>query len=409
MTKIENIAELKGFLWGFGIFGVKEGENTYYGLIAPDGKIVLGPHPTGSLCDEAGNPVKENRHDEIYACRFCEGFSIIERGGDVVRDKQQRIRITRDAEGNYSVVEEKYRIPQWMLEHRHWFDAFSLNGRLIFHEDVFSFGPAGAYLRLKLMDDGPSFKQILTDEYFRPILPDIYDQVADNPYISSGTPISVRKGEDWFVIDLSGKRLSEKRYDYLECFTADGYAIFGARISEETNEYDDQCAEPEGRYRFGLMDAQERVIIPPVYETLCWIGDDYKQLCCSAGLESCGGLFGVMDCAGSCIIPRIYPHSLTKGPADTYIACSEAGTNGLLGPDGKILLPFRNWEIAVFENAIRVYDHETKCYGLYSPAEGWLMPCEYDEMDIGDTLDYIAVRKTSEWYYANRHGERVLL
>ncbi len=54
MTKIENIVELKGFLWGFGVFGVKEGENTYYGLIAPDGKIVLSPHPTGSLCDETG-------------------------------------------------------------------------------------------------------------------------------------------------------------------------------------------------------------------------------------------------------------------------------------------------------------------------------------------------------------------
>ncbi len=52
--KNENIVELKGFLWGFGVFGVKEGENTCYGLIAPDGKIVLSPHPTGSLCDETG-------------------------------------------------------------------------------------------------------------------------------------------------------------------------------------------------------------------------------------------------------------------------------------------------------------------------------------------------------------------
>lgn len=407
MTKIENLTELKGFLRGFGVFGIREGENTFYGLIAPDGRIVLGPHPSGNLCDEEGNPIEEYRHDKIYSNRFSEGYSIVEHG----KNGHQRIRISRDSEGNYSVAEVKDRLPQWVRERRYKFEAFSLKGRLITHEDVFSFGPVGDYLRLKLMD-GESYKQILTDEYFRPILPDVYDQVADDPYVSSGTPFSVRQGEDWFVINLSGERLSEKRYDYLESFTSDGYAIFGERISDvvETDECDED-ETPEMRYRFGLIDIQERVIIPPIYETLCWIDDDCRELNCSTGMDSCGGLFGVLDCAGNCIIPQIYTQPLTKGPANTYIASAKEGAfpNGLLGSDGKILLPFRDWEIESYGDVVRVYDDETECYGLYSPAEGWLMSCEYDVMDIGDTLDYIAVCKNGEWYYVNRYGVRVLL
>ena len=99
MTKIENLTELKGFLRGFGVFGVKEGKNTYYGLIAPDGKSVLGPHPSGNLCDEEGSSIEEYRHDQICTNRFSEGYSIVEHG----KNDHQRIRISRDSEGNYSV------------------------------------------------------------------------------------------------------------------------------------------------------------------------------------------------------------------------------------------------------------------------------------------------------------------
>ena len=46
-------------------------------------------------------------------------------------------------------------------------------------------------------------------------------------------------------------------------------------------------------------------------------------------------------------------------------------------------------------------------FGLY-PSDGeQILPFEYEH--IGDTLDYIAVCKNGEWFYINKHSERVLL
>ena len=52
---------------------------------------------------------------------------------------------------------------------------------------------------------------------------------------------------------------------------------------------------------------------------------------------------------------------------------------------------------------------KTRLYGLCSMTGKTILPCEYSYIDIGDTLDYIAVCKHGEWYYINSRNERVLL
>jgi len=226
-----------------------------------------------------------------------------------------------------------------------------------------------------------------------------------------------RIAADWFVVDASGQR-SEKHYDYLNYFNSEGYCIFGEK------RVDDGFG---GNMLYGVIDKHENIIIPARYDFLRWLDDDRLMCGQSFGFGAFPMIrrtwsYGVIDCLGNEIIPCIYPNHLEPGPARTYIV-ETPDTNygkgevaymgkvtGVIDETGRIVLPFRNWRIqSTSIGVFRVYDCVLERYGLYSSSGEEILPFEFEELDVGHTLDYIAVRKDNEWYYINSRGDRVLL
>lgn len=97
----------------------------------------------------------------------------------------------------------------------------------------------------------------LLDSCGNELIPFEYD------YLGGEIPdrISARQGEDQFVLDGAGQRLSEKRYDYLGDFTENGYAIFGEKESD---------FKPESM-RYGIIDRYEKITVQAIYSSLCEI------------------------------------------------------------------------------------------------------------------------------------------
>jgi len=222
----------------------------------------------------------------------------------------------------------------------------------------------------------------------------------------------VRIADDRFVIDDSGQRPLKRHYNVLWSCNTKGYCVFEEQIDGESYHiqasYDrwywlGYMLHPVRNVRFGVIDKDENILIPATYDLLYWLDDD-RLLCMRNGRR------GVIDCYGNEIVPCIY-QSLAQGPDRTYIANQSSKVSGVVDETGRIVLPFRDWDIRnTYYGAFRIYDREIELCGLYSSSVEELLPLEFDRIDIcGDTLDYIAVRKNGEWYYVNSRNELVLL
>lgn len=380
MIKIENIQWLYGFRYGLGEFQVKQGRKTLNGLLNAAGEIVLEPQfktlciideNTVALYHNSGNKCKvlDLKSNNIYT---SEHYYAQKYGGTITWQRGK----------GYGVIDINGNI---MIPHKYC--------RLWRRVDA-------SYIAFNRRN-----KYGLLDSCGNELIPFEYD------YLGGEIPdrISARQGEDQFVLDGAGQRLSEKRYDYLEDFTENGYAIFGEKESD---------FKPESM-RYGIIDRYEKITVQAIYSSLCWDIGDQHRLSCQAPYYSG---FGIIDRNGNTLVPLIYYERPSCGPDKTYIAYLpyvkyEKGDSsymgytvtGVIDEAGYVVIPFRNWQIFSFGRAFRIYDRQLKRYGLYSSSGEELLPFEFDHIDIGDTLDYIAVCKKREWYYVNLRGERVLL
>lgn len=388
MIKIKNIQWLYGFHYGFGEFQVKQGRKTLNGLLNAAGEIVLEPQPhtldildknTVTLYHNSGNKCKilDLKSNNIYT---SEHYYAQKYGGTITWQRGKGYGVI-DINGNI-MIPHKYR--------RLWRRADT------------------SYIACNCRN-----KYGLLASCGNELIPFEYDYLGGEML----DRISARQGEDWFVLDGAGQRLSEKRYDYLEGFTENGYAIFGEKQVDDWSGWE--------RMRYGIIDKNERIATPAIHDSLYWYDND-RLSCSNAHTWRRGRMFGqfweygVIDSCGNIVIPPYYSNNLSQGPDRTYIATwphPTDGESGLMCPiegvideAGHVVIPFRNWQIISFGRAFRIYDRQLKRYGLYSSSGEELLPFDFDHIDnLGDTLDYIAVCKKREWYYVNQRGERVLL
>jgi len=117
----------------------------------------------------------------------------------------------------------------------------------------------------------------------------------------------VRIADKWFFANASEERPLKRQYDDLDKINTKGYCIFGEK----------QIVNGKEDMRYGLIDQQENILIPPIYDKLYWRDDD-RLLCVRHGL------YGVIDCSGNEIIPCIY-YNTWSGPAKTQIVHTPIG------------------------------------------------------------------------------------
>jgi len=389
MAKMDHIERMFGFRHGLGVFTIKQGRKELYGILDTNGNIVVEPcWGRAEVCSpqivkfwNTSRCFDVVRHAFLpgNVCDYAESCKrmITRKGGK---------RGLEDLDGNI-LIPHKYR-------------SLEFRGNVIEATDF-------------------KGKHGLFDTDGRELQPVQYDELHRR--CGSDVPFVGRIADDWFGVDASGQRLLEKHYDDLKAFNADGYCIFGKK-------YDDYRSERDMRY--GVIDKHENIIIPAIYDYLEWFDDD--RLGCgdmchwtSSGFSIRQHLsYGVIDCQGNEIVPCVYPTLLQQGPARTYIVEDANMMNygkgevaymgrvtGVVDETGRIVLPFRNWDIYrdLFADVFSVYDRVLERYGLYSSSGEEILPFEFECLYVGDTLDYIAVRKDNEWYYVNSRGERVLL
>ena len=374
MAKIENLVRLEGFSHGLGVFEVKQGRKTFAGVIDTDGNIVVEPRwRKVHICDHDTVLLGDSRKVKYFSLeqqKFLPGPPV--RGRMITwRGRKKGL---EDMEGNI-IIPHAYKRLEYADDNRLCLLAQNFKGKF----GLFS----GA----------------------RELLPVVYDEIHCGDACS---PCAVRQGDDWFLVRTGGKRVSDKRYDWLGDIR-NGYVIYGEKCRDDI-------------MRFGLINLDEDIVIRARYEHLAW---------CYGERLSCGELFyskaignpamswqmwkyGIIDCADNIVVPQIYPMPLRGGVNGCYRAeyfdpRTQCTMEGIIDENNNEVIPFYNWSIWNYDSGYRIYDREEMQYALYSSSGKELLPFEYERMEIGDTLDYIAVCKNGEWYYVNQHGERVLL
>ena len=385
MAKIENIRWLDGFVHGLGEFAVNHGRRTLRGLINASGEIVLEPQPKLlHIRDEKqvmlfrDKRLKGDR-DIVLNLETRETYSAeryyAEKYGSAITWQKGKGYGTIDADGN-TIIPHQYRI--------------------LDSSDGLLFVACNRKNKYGILDNKGNEKCAFA-----------YDQISyycDLPLLPDR--ISVRQGAEWFVIDRQGHQLTQRRgtlsggYD-LEPVTPRGYAIF----SELRH----------GNLFYGVLDVtRDEVAIPAGYAELRWLDR------CPGGwtrIVARKDDFGltreeVLTLDGEYALPQVYGE-IKDYFGGNYIVSSCAGGiypnesfYGVVDENGDTILPFEFSLISRYGDIYRVL---TKLYGLCSLTCETILPCEYSYIDIGDTLDYIAVCKNGEWYYINSRNERILL
>ena len=389
MAKIENITELQGFIRGLGKFTVKRGRKTLYGLINTDGEIVLEPQPkeigiydekTVLLSDKgkvwSGMTVL-NLEDRTECSR--EHF-YAKKNGLVITYQPGKGQGAIDIDGNV-VIPHKYRDLCCDDSLQFYFARNRKNKCGILNscgEEVLSF----------------EYDEIATLHPFKRTIADL---------------ICVRRGADWFIVDRSGRRLSANRYDELDQFTPNGYAIFGERRN--------------GCMCYGVIDMNEKIVLPAKYAGspgLRWLdtyADGWTKLVYSKadlGLER----EEVLTLAGEYVLPQVYGEICDYYGGNYIVQSCTGGIYpdewfvGVIDGLGQTIIPLEFDYILLMAKTFYLVSRYGQ-QGLYSLNGEVVLPCKYDCIDVGTDIDRIAVCKKGgwydEWYYVNRRGKRVLL
>ena len=402
MAKIKNLTALEGFHNGLAIIAIRKGRNDLMGMINTAGEIVVEPKyhrihgmDSGVLCVEktatSGLCYIDHTRGRELPGPHLNGL-VITVGGK--RDAYG----LEDTDGN-TIIPHKYK-------------------RLVFAD------PTGNYLIAKNFRDNYG----IIDARGNVLVPFAYDDIRSSN-ITPTDPIIVLKHGRFFAVDLSGRRLLTNDYGRLSDRSPQGYYVFG----------DDNAIHR----RYGVIDADGQIVIPARYSTLYWIGND--RLCCGVHLsrylitprtlatevQSYGvEMYGIIDSLGRTIIPMVHPFPFGIGlspqekcpPQGRYIVEAPNPDHtfnkdddnplqlfGVMAEGGQMLIPFGEQDITCEHNMFKVYDRARERFGLYSLDGDLVLPYEYDEMHIGDSSDYIAVKKNDEWFYINTLGERILL
>ena len=381
MAKIENIRWLDGFIHGLGEFAIKQGRKTLYGLINTAGEIVLEPQPKMLY-------IRDEKQVMLFRCERIKGDK------DIVLNLETRE--TYSAERYYA---EKYGSAITWQKGK-GYGTVDADGNIVIPHKYRSLCSCGSSLFIACNRKN---KYGILDYSGNEICNFGYDEIVFYYNLPLSDRIAVRTGAYWFIADRTGKRLSRHQYELLQPVMPNGYAIFG-----ETR---------DGDIYYGLLDAaKDEIVIPADYTDLRWV-DGYEGWTRLAArkLGSSIKREEVLTLSGDYALPQVYGGIWDYYDKNYIVESCTGGIYpdesfcGVIDENGNTIIPFEFSLISRYDDVYKVSCSDTQLYGLYSLTGETILPCEYDNVIVGDTLDYIAVCKNGEWYYINSRNERVLL
>lgn len=405
MEKVKKASFISEFNKGFALFSPDEKWDGRYGVMNTNGEIVLPPYKfkdEDESYDKGSILIIDETHLAISFKHLGAGNCIYNQCYDTVSKKFYPVpEFCFDSVGKLAIYDKK----------RHHIGIADVQGNTIIapkYSDIVA-DPTGHYF---IVDNGVYFG--LWDAEGNELLPCEYDYIGCNEPFTEWFPVQKDK-KSYFLNRHTLERKSDKVYPYLAEYSADGYAIYG------------EC-DKSGELIYGLLDSSEQIVIPARYKHFYHLDGKRYQCCMTDELN-----WEIVNEKGE----PVFPESIRKIIAfDSGVAihtdsnilrhrffnngayiCKKDECYGVIDEAGAFIVPckFRsvyNWDspILAFRDCweVKVHNDNWK-YGLYSLTGEEMLPCEYEQIKIGDTLDYIAVRKDGEWYYVNRRGERVLL
>ena len=225
------------------------------------------------------------------------------------------------------------------------------------------------------------------------LLPFLYDDVVfvylpthDMKYRS------VAINGEYFWIDIHGNRTSKNTYEYLLPLNEKGYAIM----------------KQDGRV--GIIDANENVLCLTdftevndgqiAYSRIFWCTPEhvtfYKD-----------GLLGIMDVQGNILQQPKYT-KVDFQAKDYLIRATDVNKKqGLVTPEGKIIIPFEYDFLARRRNlGLNIVRKDGK-YGVLDNQGRVVLPLEYESINLNEDkgLSEVAVTKDGECYFINEKQE----
>ena len=376
---MDDLIWLDGFKYGLGVFVVKKGRKEYCGIINSDGNIVIAPEYAASygrntkLCiiDEQTALFRQSTNSYKF-------LNIADNKFYPISSSKCKDRLTTYKTGKGYGVSDIY--GQEIVAHiyRSLYFADKYGEHLVACNKKNKYGI--------IASDGTT------------VLPFDYDAISYDPQVAMPGALPVKQGHTWFIVSTTTwQRVSEKGHNYI-CFSADGYMVFHmVQMRKEV------C-------KHGIIDHNGNVLVPAKYDYLepvgtgRWYYGDYKL-----------NKYGAIDCRGEVkfsMSPNdmfIYDYYQGNYILSRYADNINPGGCGVVSENGRVIIP------CIYNNVKRCDDvYIARGYGsrgdlMYTAEGALILPREYEWINMGDTLDYIAVETGGEWFYVNRQGERVLL
>ena len=201
--------------------------------------------------------------------------------------------------------------------------------------------------------------------------------------------IPVRDGNGWFFVDKNGNRLSEKAYVGLSPMTQEGFAIFATDYMN--------C---------GIMDKEERVLLPPEYSMLMWEDNDIL-----IAKSEDKGFITLINPNGHQLIPSGWYYMFNY--SNTHIIASKDNDCSVFkrAPGhqdyNQQVLTLPNDLLFIDGKFVIAHDWETNMQSLFSIEGKKCFEKKYDEIFPTSDRNRIFVRQGKRWLVLDRKGRVV--
>ena len=156
-------------------------------------------------------------------------------------------------------------------------------------------------------------------------------------------------------------------------------------------------------YKWGLVDKNENIVIPCMYDEVMPIYEKALYWVCS------NNQWGCINRNGEVTVPTLY--SKPQIINDSYFRIKDRNKEGLVSPNGEIIVPCIYESVSFcdgnyFEVSF-IDEKRNRTFGLYDNSGKMLLDCEYDEIVCGTEGMYVWIKckKNDRWqYYLGAQG-----
>lgn len=264
-----------------------------------------------------------------------------------------------------------------------------LSGELLtppIYDRLYEYGPyilAGNLCKIGALLD-INGKEILVSEYDDFVLDEEYQIWRDSGVEYDLRYFPVRSGDEWFFVDTDGLPISGNSYYGLGPFTTNGYA----RIQDAAG-------------RFGVIDRNEREVIPPGFVQLSWSGPDALEAFTD------NNVIMLISPTGENLLPEGWTYN--QWHDGNYVTARREGSravfarNEVSGRFDKLMFE-TNHSLLLENGHVIMFDEDQKRYLLAYDGTPILQK-GYDEICFWDDPTRFIVKDGPFWFLINEREE----